>query len=276
MIIMTAISILLVVAVSLYLSDQEMRSRNGELQTDTNSTLYDKFAIEGIDIVNRGEDNRITFSLSADKVVHRKRISKLFVYQNLKEIYLSGVKINIFNSLNKKQNSNQIAFNDMGNSLISLGKPSTQIEDFIEGKADIGMDFLTRMLFENLYINMYFSHGNKISIEATTATLNTDFKNIILKGMVKIVSSDSREFNTSEAVWSKKYNGIYFPKGYSIEKSLNKGEAFFVISQNGKFTRLSDMPKIDYIDWIEEKEEMFYASLSKKIPKHIKLSFGDL
>jgi len=38
-----------------------------------------------ISIVKK-EDNRILFSLSADMIIHRKRISKIFVYQNLKEI----------------------------------------------------------------------------------------------------------------------------------------------------------------------------------------------
>ena len=46
---------------------------------------YDNFRANKISIVKK-EDNRILFSLSADMIIHRKRISKIFVYQNLKEI----------------------------------------------------------------------------------------------------------------------------------------------------------------------------------------------
>lgn len=45
---------------------------------------YDKLRLDKISVVKR-ENARVIFNISADKIIHRKRISKLFVYQNLKE-----------------------------------------------------------------------------------------------------------------------------------------------------------------------------------------------
>lgn len=105
--------------------------------------------VDKISIVEQ-EDNRILFSISADKVIHRKRISRLFVYQNLKEIYMSGVKIDIYpyNTASiSKHKDIAILLDDISRSFTSLGKPPTSMEECLAGNSDIDLDLLTRILF---------------------------------------------------------------------------------------------------------------------------------
>src|SRR4030067_1766313 len=97
--------------------------------------FFDNFKIETISIERR-ENNRVLFTLSADKVIHRKRISRIFVYQNLKEIFMAGGKIDFYpyykNQIKQYENI-AITVADIVNSFTSLGKPPTSREDYLSG-----------------------------------------------------------------------------------------------------------------------------------------------
>ena len=252
-------------------------SKSSNLKPQIGTRYYDNFAADKIHIVKRGEDNRLLFSISADKVVHRKRISRLFVYQNLKEIYMKVVKIDFYPHDNVSINKNEniaIPVNDIGGSFISLGKPPTPIEDYLAGRVDVKLDLLTRLLFEDLSINIHLPNSKKISLAARSAHINTDFKNIIMEGAVRIIASDGKELIAPEAVWSKKFNGVYLPDGYILPDGFHQRKAFFVINQNGKFLRMSGTPDITYTDFIDEKENVLYAYLYQKMPAYARPMSG--
>jgi len=236
---------------------------------------YDNFKVEKISIVKR-KDNRLFFSLSADKVLHRKRISKFFVYQNLKEIFLSGVQIDFYpyNMASLKNKNILIPLDDLGSSFTTLGKPSTPIEDYLAGNADIDLDLLSRILLENLSLSVFLSPDKKFSITAKEARINTDLENLALEGPITIADSDGKEMHASEAVWSKKFNGIYLPGWYILNNKQHKGKAFFAINTKGKFSKVLKTPDMECVDFIEEREKALYACLSKNMPPYLRLMFG--
>jgi hypothetical protein len=280
-IIFIAFPLLLIIVIFLSPSTHNKKSESENPQPDI--TLkdkpeghYDNFRVNKISIVKK-EDNRILFSLSADMIIHRKRISKLFVYQNLKEICMSGVMIDIYpynmRSVNRHKNI-AIPIDDIGSSFTSLGKPSTPIEEYLAGNADIDLDLLTRLLLENLSINIHLPDNKKIVLAAKSARINVDLENIVLEGPVKVITSDGKELYASEAVWSKKFNGIYLPDGYALQNEQHKGKAFFAINTKGEFLKVWKCPNIKYIDPLEEREKAFYANLSKKMPASARFMFG--
>lgn len=254
--------------------------KHGDVNTDfdINKTEedYDKFRLDKISVVKR-ENARVFFYIFADKVIHRKRISRLFVYQNLKEIYMSGVKIDFYLYDNTSKNNHEsitIPVVDIGSSFTSFGNPSTPMKDYFTGNADINSDLLTRILFDGLSINIYLPNRKKISLTGKSARLSINFENIVFEGSAKIVASDGKELIASQAVWSKKFNGLYLPDGYKLRNHYTKKEAFFTIDREGRFSKVSQIPKIDYADSIEDKEKVFYASLSKKMSAYVKFMLG--
>jgi hypothetical protein len=173
-----ALLLLLIVAVFANYPIHNKKSPGSNLQPnislkDKPEGHYDNFKVNKISIVKK-EDNRILFSLSADMIIHRKRISKLFVYQNLKEICMSGAMIDIYpynmRSVNKHKNI-AIPIDDIGSSFTSLGKPSTPIEEYLAGNADIDLDLLTRLLLEDLSINIHLPDNKKIVLAARSARI---------------------------------------------------------------------------------------------------------
>ena len=236
---------------------------------------FDNFTVEKISIAKR-EGNRLFFSFSAYKVIHRKRISKFFVYQNLKEILLSGVQIDFYpyNMASLKNKNILIPLDDIISSCASLGRPSTPIEEYLAGKADIDLDLLSRVVFENLSLNIFLSSDKQFSISAKLARVNVDFENIVLEGPIKIVDSKGKELHASEAVWSRKFNGIYLPEGYILNNKQHKRKAFYAIDTKGNFSKILKTPDIEYVDFIEEREKVLYAHLSKNMPPYLRLMFG--
>ncbi len=269
------IAFLLLLTLAIFVYYPNKKTKSYDINSENNlEEQADDFRVDNISIV-RYEDNRKLFSLSADKVIHRKRISKLFVYQNLKEIYMSGVKIDIYSG-NSASNKKHIAIpvDDIGRSFTSLGKPSTSMEEYLSGNLDIDLDLLTRTLIEDLSINVYISQNKKISFIAKGARINVDFENLILEGPVKIIASDGKELTSSLAVWSGKFNGIYLPEGYMMGDFYLKRKAFFTLTRKGEFSKISVIPKIRYNDVIEEKEKIFYARLFGKMPAYMRVMFG--
>src|SRR3989337_3284308 len=76
-------------------TDIPIQNVSNRYNPDNPEEFFDNFKIENISIERR-ENNRVLFTLSADKVIHRKRISRIFVYQNLKEIFMAGVRIDFY------------------------------------------------------------------------------------------------------------------------------------------------------------------------------------
>jgi hypothetical protein len=278
-----AISLLLIIAVFFYFpfckknkSYVPIQNISNRYNPDNPDEFYDNFKINNVSIERR-ENNRVLFILSAEKVIHRKRISKIFVYQNLKEIFMTGVRIDFYpydKTPSNEYKNIAIPVSDIADSFISLGKPLTSREDYLEGNSDVNLDLLTRIFLEDLSFNIHLPSGRMFYISTKVARINPDFENIVLGGPTSIVSPDGKNLHTLEVVWSKKYNGFYFPGGYTLQNKEYKKRTFFTLNAQGKFSEVSPIPEIDYTDIIEEKEKVFYTYLSKKMPPHLRLMLG--
>ncbi len=244
---------------------------------DSNKKDYDDFSVENVSLV-RKRNGDVLFSLVANRICHRKRSSKLFVYQNVKEIFISGARMEMYlnNNISPKTSDNYSRLVDnIKNISLSFGKPAVSIKDYLNNRvADSNLDILSRIVFEDIHINIYLPENKRISIKSTNATVNADTENIVFSGDVSIVDSSERKFCSSKAVWSKKYRGIYFPEGYIVKKREHKNKAFYVMNQEGEFLKALSAVTIEYLDLIEKNENDFYPKLLKKLPPQVKIMLG--
>jgi len=253
-------------------SDDDIIAENdGQNFTEKN---YDNFRAEHVSII-RKKNNKPHFVLTADEIIHRKRFSKLFLYQNLKEIYISGAKIDIYLNNMASSGNNLLPVDEMNDIFRSLGKQPTSLNDYYAGKvADSDLDLLSRIFFENLSLNIYYSDRKKISLSSLYAAITPDLNNLVFSGTVQFTDSIQRKFISSKVVWSKKHNGIYFPEGYTLHNSQQRNKSFYTVNKDGDFTRLWDIPAIDYADYVEVAESRLYAKLMKKLPPYAKMMLG--
>lgn len=83
-----------------------------------------------------------------------------------------------------------------------------------------------------------------------------------------------RKFISSKVVWSKKHSSIYFPEGYTLDKGQHRNKSFYAVSKDGDFSRLWDIPAIDYADCLDIAENKLYAQVMKKLPPYAKMMLG--
>jgi hypothetical protein len=232
--------------------------------------VFDNFKIEGFSIVER-EGGRVLFGLSADRVIHRKRVSDLFVYQNMKEICFTGLKVDIHP---RKGSAEAMPFADIGRSLAYLGKQPTSAEEYMEGLAGDDLDFLTRVLAEEMHINIYGPGGRKTTLEAGKARIGLELENMVFEDGVRVVSGRNGEMFAPVAVWSRRHRGLLFPEGYSGGGVSHEGRAFFVFGPEGALRRQAVAPEIDCSDPLEEKEKAFYTALQNQMPRQLRFFLG--
>ncbi len=239
-------------------------------ETLLSNAFYDSFLVESINITKK-EHNKLLFTFSADEIIHRKRRAKLFVYQNLKELYLSKVRIEIYPP---DPDKNMMLFDNISTSIASIGKPGTSAAEYLTGSSDPELDLLTSLLFKDIAINIRLPQDKSVFFSASQAKINADFANIVLHGEVKVKASDKAVLQSTLAIWSKEHNGIYLPDGYVFKSAYYKKKAFMRISQKGELLRQTKIPSIEYTDPIEEKEKILYTKISKNLPLHIRLMLG--
>jgi hypothetical protein len=244
---------------------------------DISGMDYDGFEAENISVVKK-RDQKTFLSLTADRITHRKRSSRFFYYQNLKEIYLSGVTIDVYLDAESGYNTLRdglIPLDDMNSILTSFGKPPTSPDEFTAGKiADSELDLLSRIIFKNISITIHHSKNKKFSISARKASVHFDLNNIVFEDSVRITGPFDRTLCSSKAVWSKRFKGLYFPKGYVLQAKNYKKKAFYSLNDSGDLLPVADIPKIDYIDHLGEAEAAIYTKIVKKIPPPVKMMLG--
>ena len=236
---------------------------------------YDQFYVDKLRVIKR-ENGNIFLFISADKVYKRKRISKLFVYQNLKEICISGARIDIYayhGASAKETPTAAIPIDEIGKSIISIAPPSTPVEEYVAGNADSKLDLLSRLLLHKVTLNMYSTPGRKISIEAERATVNPDLLYIVFEGSIKIVDSSGNVMSTEKAVWSKQNRGLYVPGLYISRHIPYKGKAFFIMNKEKGLLKDAKVPDMDFADPLEQMENELYAHISKDLQGYAKFMF---
>jgi hypothetical protein len=255
----------------------DMEVPSGRQVNDNAGRNYDSFLVENVSMVKK-KDNNILFSLTAGEIVHRKRESKLFVYQNIKEILISGATIDIFldNEASLANSNNNLLLTDNLKTIFtSFGKPASSIEDYLNGKvADSDLDIMSRIVFKDITLNMHFPNGRRISIVSKNAVVNADLENIVFTDFVRIIDSNSGELSSAKAIWSKKYSQFYFPEGYSFNKKTCKAKASYALSQEGEFIKLLTVMPLYYLDLLDKSENSFYSKVLKKVPPEIKMMLG--
>ena len=238
---------------------------------------FDGYFVKQISIKEYSEQG-VLFFITAEKITHRNRkFMNLATYQNLKEIYILNFKLDAY------------AFNDtilLDGFTTAIQSLETQpfadekdqvsiIEDQVSSNSSDkdNLSLFTQVLFEKITINMHHSANKKTSITAKTARINLGNENLVLEKDVQLISVDNSEILASQAVWSNKYNGIYFPKGYFFEKQ-HMEKAFFKLNEEGELSKASKITTIAYTDLIAEKEQALYERSFKSMSPYMKAIMG--
>ena len=223
--------------------------------------------LESVDLKQFNE-NKFLFSISAGKIVYRKRAYKIFMYKNLKELFIQGLSIELHQAEEDGGKSKNPSIGMMG-VLSEIGNSQTSYQEFSRGSGDRDSDLLTRILIDSCSINILGNNRSKVTVNAGKAKI-VDFKNIILEENVRIRNTNGQDINAGRAVWSVENNGFLFPEGYRSAGFSQKNKSFLKIGKGGDFYPEDTIPSIKYADTFEENEKRLFDAVTKNAPGYLK------
>ncbi len=237
---------------------------------------YDKFRIGGINLLEYDPEGLIV-RLSVEEVVHRKRRSRLFEYQNLKELHFNHTHFDLYP---RKQVSSEniygIPYDLLGKCfhLISGSGTLKPIESYLKENSDIDLDVLSRIQFDDLVLNIHYPPGASLEVTAEKAYIGGDFQSFVLIGNVRIITPHGENVQAPLAVFSRKFDGILIPSGHFRKGIYERKKTFYRLNDKGSLLQLTQFPDIRYVDPLEVKEEELYGKIFQKLPPYQRVMFG--
>lgn len=251
------------------------REGGAHLQTEVERP-YDKFRVGEINLVEYDHEGLI-IRLSVEEVIHRKRRSRLFEYQNLKELRFAHTLLDIYpRKPGNSSNNYGIPYDLLGRCFHFVPGSGTPkpIESYLKENSDIDLDVLSRIQFDDLVLNIHYPTGASLAVTAEKAYSGGDFQSFVLVGSVRIITPHGENVHAPLAVFSRKFDGILFPSGHFRQESYEGKKTFYRLNTEGSLLRLTQFPDIKYVDPLEVKEEELYDKIFRKLPPFQRIMFG--
>ena len=199
----------------------------------------------------------------ADQIVRRTRRSESLIYYNLKEIFMGNMRLKVLASRDKPAQLLPTTSAFLPLTLDDQDKKSSDGNNERKHQDDI----LTRIVAEDVNIEIAYEHGRKAVITSSFATMNIQDKNIVFEDDVVFIDANGRCLKALQGIWSNKFNGMLFPQGYMEQIKgaySNHGIAFFQLNKSGKSIEVSPVPTIKmHQDIADQLENLVWSHMMK-------------
>jgi len=237
---------------------------------------YDKFRAGKIELREYDKD-ALLIKISVEEIVHKKRRSRLFEYQNLKELYFSHAVFDIYPHQTFPAATHYgIPFDLLERCVHAVpGAGAVKpLESYLQETSDSDVDILSRILFYRFSLNIHYPAGDSLEVTAEKASIAGNFQSFVLAGEVKIILPHGEVLRAPQAVFSRGMDGILFPSGHMRQETYEQRKTFYRIVADGRLLRLSPAPDVRYGDPLEAKEADLYGRVLKKLPPYQRIMFG--
>jgi len=231
------------------------------------------FWAKNVSLVHRSGDE-LLLKLTADNIVHRRRTTKLFVYQNYDEIFLRGLRVD-FPLIEQGRGRQRIKLplREIEEGLRGISESSSPAETASPEADQPEVDVLSRVQIDEVFFRMLPHGQGPIELSARQAKISGDFKAILFEGGVKLLSRKCN-IEAPKAIWSSEHDGLLFPTGYSENRKRRFGKVFLSLRASGLCQKVSPVPQVAYVDLLEEQEAALYASISQHVPAYARFMLG--
>ena len=275
------------------------RKGDAAFHQQKSDSTFDQFLAEDV-FIDFWKGEQLSCVISAEQIVHRDRMSKLFRYHNLKEIYFSNFKFEYYEnekefksgkSLNciigtvLVQDIIDIFFSNNCNFQMAQSfqrnKPSrkklrqlfTKNEKkdsslngpeviFNHHTENSNYKVLTNIRIDNLLIEIHRNIGSCLRILSDHASVSLLSRNITLSGNVSITDTKNKTITAPEATWVYETNDIIFPQGYVLYPFKEQKQAIFSMNSSGELTKSTNGQKnVNTKDILVEMEKMLENQL---------------
>lgn len=203
----------------------------------------------------------------ADEMIYRMRKGKVIEFSSYSELYITQL------TLSQSLKTKIVAFDeDEFRSLVDFGDKSVSENTNQINNELLGYQ-LSQIVVDSLTIRFIplFYNSHPIMLTSNHANLLTDSMLIKMENNVHLKAKQC-ELSSDMAIWSNKYQGMYFSQPFIWNKKRVTRTAFFQISNTGKCHKLRLAKPIEYID----KLDIIENKMLDLMPIKMRLLFGIL
>ena len=203
----------------------------------------------------------------ADEMIYRMRKGKVIEFSSYSELYITQL------TLSQSLKTKIVAFDeDEFRSLVDFGDKSVSENTNQINNELLGYQ-LSQIVVDSLTIRFIplFYNSHPIMLTSNHANLLTDSMLIKMENNVHLKAKQC-ELSSDVAIWSNKYQGMYFSQPFIWNKKRFTRPAFFQISNTGKCHKLRLAKPIEYID----KLDIIENKMLDLMPIKMRLLFGIL
>lgn len=217
--------------------------------------------IQGLSVLGDGDgDPRFSFSAGALRLQKRRVKGGLLVYQNLKELVVSGAAVT-FRVRPDGTATPSVLLDELSAQLASMAGSA----DEDPGEADVGSSRLTRVVFDRLAMELHLANGKTLSLQGSQVSANVDLEYLVFDGPVVLTDAEGVELYATEGLWSRARDGIHLPVGYTFQGEKRVEAAFFGFTPDGRLEEQRPAPAIAYEDELAELDDEIYTRVFEEI-----------
>ena len=206
----------------------------------------------------------VRFKLKADELIKRQRQGRLMQFINYDELYIKVLTID------QHLNSKIVKF-DM-NEIILLSSnetiPLTSYDDnpragnnvVKQTESKVLGNTLSRVLADEVRINFKPAKYQPVVLTANHAKMLTDTMIMQFEGNVTLAATKCK-ISSKVAIWSNKYNGLFFSESYQFNNKTYETPAFFQITDTGRCKRVRPVHIVEYVDKLDVIEDKLFESM---------------
>lgn len=219
------------------------------------------------------EGSDVLLRLSAERATGQPRMGRLITFENYDELYLRQVQIdqplksqtvvldfrsvaNLFSEFSRSDEEPDQGSSDTHNKPTDTvaHEPVESIGSLLENHS------MSRMLAEEVKINIQPAHRKPITLTAGRATMGTDATLMKFEQSMQLQAAHC-QITSAMAIWSSQPPGLYLPIIYHINGKRHTRAGFYQISSTGHCKAITPTPVIRYVDWLDKVEEKMVEAM---------------
>lgn len=259
--------------------DLSQPSAGALIMQETDPFLLSEYWIRDFRLKQRGVDAEST--ISASLLVQRKRVTRFFIYHNMRELYLQNFLVDavhartgtalffapllelvpVLTALEAEGGQESLSGNSAETPLLAAADGSEN------GSSSASpSDLLSRIVARPAILRVT---KGACSLALSGARFRVEFKEhyAVLEGNVTAVLSSGQQYKTQRLIMDAPKDGLFFEESKGLFRK-------YMMESGCRLKRTKELLSLQVTDALEEQEQKMLDQLGPKLPLHIRLLLG--
>lgn len=259
------------------LRDEAGNAFGSLLTQETDPLLFNEYWIRDFRLRQRGDEAESM--ISATLLVQRKRVTRFFIYHNMRELYLQNFSVSAVHASRggraflaplqelapalmalESGKSQETLSRDMPGDEVRLSNADNSFETYSP------TDMMSRIVAVPASFRIVKGDCSML-LSARRFRLELNGRYAALEGNVAVTLSSGEQYDVPRLIIVFSKDGLFFEEKRGFFRN-------YVVGSGCRLKRTSDFRELQVADALEEQEQKLLEQIGPKLPLHIRLLLG--